>query len=34
MRKHLVKLVAVGLLASTCVTGCGYEVSVTKKGAG
>lgn len=31
MRKHLVKLVAVGLLASTCVTGCGYEVSVTKK---
>ena len=31
MRKHLVKLVAVGLLASACVTGCGYEVSVTKK---
>lgn len=31
MRKHLVKLIAVGLLVSTCVTGCGYEVSVTKK---
>lgn len=31
MRKHLVKLVVVGLLASTCVTGCGYEVNVTKK---
>ena len=31
MRKHLVKLVAVGLLASTCITGCGYEINVTKK---
>lgn len=31
MRKHSVKLVAVGLLASTCITGCGYEVNVTKK---